>query len=293
MQAQPRPRLSACLGSCALGVRRKRATGTNMPHACRPARVLAGARQDQPPCAAPPAFSHTLSHLPRSSPQQLGVQPRLCACAAAREALRRAAAAAPERKLQRGAARACERRRLRAAALGTRRYTAAARTACRGKACERVWTRQHTLPCAEPPVSPRSCAHQRRAVRRTAVVYSRSPSRRVNLARARCPERRVHLRVSHCYRQPACQGRRAAMSSKVSARLSCARLCAAAAHSSPRNARALAFRCGCCTRVRTLVRWPLPFAGVCALTLVLRSSTGEGHIVTVRDAGCRAFGPHH
>ena len=125
------------------------------------------------------------------------------------------------------------------------------------------------------------------------AVYSRSPSRRVNLVRARCPERRVHLRVSRCYRQPACQGRRAAMSSKVSARLSCARLCTAAAHSSPRNARALAFRCGCCTRVRTLVRWPLPFAGVCALTLVLRSSTGEGHIVTVRDAGCRAFGPHH
>ena len=140
----------------------------------------------------------------------------------------------------------------------------------------------------------RSCASSRRTstgVRRTSRFHTFIRARRpdVNVVRARRPERRVHLRVSRCFRQPACQGRRAAMSSKVSALLSCARLYAAAAHSSPRNARALAFRCGCCTRVRTLVRWPLRFAGFCALTLVLRSSTGEGHIVTVRDAGWRAL----
>ena len=102
-------------------------------------------------------------------------------------------------------------------------------------------------------------AAQQAAPRRTSyyqLTRARCPGR-VNLVCARCPEPRVHFRVSHRSRQPACQGRRAAMSSKVSARLSCALLCAAAAHSSPCNARALAFRCGCCTRVRTLVGRPL------------------------------------
>ena len=61
------------------------------------------------------------------------------------------------------------------------------------------------------------------------LTRARRP-RRVNLSCARCFEPRVHFRSFR--RQPVCQGRSAAMSSKVSALLSCARLCAAAAHSS-------------------------------------------------------------